>query len=72
MRAKKYLIGLGVSVIASSFAYGHSNRTDFDIDNDGLIEIYDLDDLNDIRNHLTGDALYGQSVGCPQTGCYRC
>lgn len=46
-----------------------SDRVDYDLDNDGLIEINDLADLNDIRNHLDGSALYGSSMGCPETGC---
>lgn len=45
-------------------------RLDMDIDDDGLIEIYDHHDLDDIRNHLDGSALYGSSVGCPITGCF--
>ncbi|MCP4935327.1 MAG: VCBS repeat-containing protein, partial [bacterium] len=45
-----------------------SGRADYDLDNDGLIEINDLADLNEIRNHLDGTALYGESTGCTGAG----
>ncbi|AJQ92857.1 thrombospondin type 3 repeat-containing protein [Gynuella sunshinyii] len=45
------------------------NRVDYDIDDDGLIEINDLADLNEIRNDMTGRSLYGDNVGCAQNGC---
>lgn len=41
-----------------------------DRDSDGLIEINNLDDLNEIRNDLRGRTLRGSSVGCPDSGCY--
>lgn len=44
-------------------------RVDYDLDNDGLIEINDLADLDEIRNHLDGSALYGDNNGCPEDGC---
>jgi len=57
-------------------------RIDYDLDNDGLIEIESLQDLDDIRNNFTllgqgdyafkelkGNTLYGSSDGCPDTGC---
>lgn len=44
-------------------------RPDYDLDDDGLIEINLLEDLNEIRNHLDGAALYGESNGCPESGC---
>lgn len=54
-----------------------NNRADYDLDNDGLIEINDLNDLNQIRYHLDGTALYGSSEGCPDpaapdqvSGCF--
>lgn len=50
-------------------SWADSGRADYDLDNDGLIEINDLADLNDIRNHLEGTALYGSSAGCPISGC---
>ncbi|HYJ11256.1 MAG TPA: hypothetical protein VEX18_19675, partial [Polyangiaceae bacterium] len=45
-------------------------RADYDLDDDGLIEINDLGDLNDIRNNAFGSSLYGSSSGCPATGCF--
>src|SRR5690554_6836924 len=49
---------------------GHSAERDLvDADGNGLIEIYDLSDLNEIRNNLDGKALYGSSQGCPDDGC---
>jgi len=50
-------------------AQAQSGRTDYDLDNNGLIEINDLADLNEIRNDMTGTSLYGQSTGCPADGC---
>ncbi len=58
-------------------------RLDYDVDDDGLIEIQDLEDLNDIRNNITavnysdsyvvnellGNTLYGVNDGCPLDGC---
>ena len=52
-----------------STAYAESGRTDYDLDDDGLIEINSLADLNEIRNNLDGTTLYGESVGCPVEGC---
>ncbi|WP_230552812.1 hypothetical protein [Teredinibacter turnerae] len=56
-------------LLLSSTLHAENNRTDYDLDNDGLIEINDLQDLNEIRNHLDGAALYGSSDGCPDEGC---
>ncbi len=50
-------------------AWAESGRSDYDIDDNGLIEINDLADLNEIRNNLNGSSLYGESTGCPVTGC---
>jgi hypothetical protein len=61
-----------LSVLISFFSqisFAESGRADYDIDDDGLIEINDLNDLNEIRNHLDGSALYGSSAGCPAEGC---
>ncbi|MGB0503705.1 MAG: GLUG motif-containing protein, partial [Thalassolituus sp.] len=52
-----------------SIAYAESGRTDYDLDDDGLIEINSLADLNEIRNNLDGTSLYGESTGCPAEGC---
>lgn len=40
-------------------------RADYDLDDNGLIEINDLADLDEIRNNLDGKTLYGSNVGCP-------
>ena len=56
-------------------------RIDYDIDDDGLIEINTLEDLNQIRNEfdtatrlIKGTHLYGKNDGCPVTeernGCH--
>jgi hypothetical protein len=51
---------------AHGFAAG--GRVDYDVDDDGLIELNDLDDLDEIRNAPGGDSLYGSSAGCPTPG----
>ncbi len=68
-----------VIVMPSALA---GERIDYDLDNDGLIEIESLQDLNEIRNNFTligqgdfvfrelrGNTLYGSSDGCPEAGC---
>lgn len=55
--------------MASLNLYAESGREDYDLDDDGLIEINDLADLNEIRNMPNGSSLYGESVGCPESGC---
>jgi hypothetical protein len=50
-------------------AAAEKNRADFDLDDDGLIEINDLGDLDEIRNSPAGLSLYGKSDGCPAAGC---
>ncbi|WP_428241278.1 hypothetical protein [Gynuella sp.] len=61
-----------------SHAYG-AERQDYDLDDDGLIEIEDLQDLNEIRNnydtvgviqYFQGHTLYGVNTGCPESGCH--
>ncbi len=42
-------------------------RADYDLDDDGLIEINNLNDLDDIRRNLTGKSLYGHNIGCPDS-----
>jgi hypothetical protein len=70
-RKNSFTKGLLASYIAlqSTAALSDIHRVDFDIDDDGLIEINDLADLNEIRNNLDGAALYGVSTGCPSSGC---
>jgi len=41
---------------------------DIDDDNDGLIEISTLTELDEIRNNLSGAALFGNNTGC-NSGC---
>ena len=60
---------LMLSLITSQ-VYAASGRTDYDIDDDGLIEIDDLGDLDEIRNDTTGATLYGENDGCPADGCF--
>ena len=51
------------------------NRVDIDQDGDGLIEIYDLEGLNEIRYQLDGSGYRASAHatkitrGCPATGC---
>lgn len=56
-------------IFFSLSVYAESGRSDYDLDNDGLIEINDLSDLDEIRNNLDGKSLYDSSVGCPEEGC---
>jgi hypothetical protein len=53
----------------SIHAYSESNRRDYDLDNDGLIEIKDLGDLQAI-GMSNGQSLYGQNNGCRMTNGY--
>jgi hypothetical protein len=53
--------------VANSFA--DINRTSVDAKGDGLIEIYDLHDLNQIRLSPEGSQVYGRTDGCPAAGC---
>ena len=56
-------------LIKSTLSFALSNRDDYDADDNGLIEIYDLADLDEIRNNLNGHSLYGSSIGCPAPSC---
>ena len=56
-------------------------RNDYDIDNDGLIEINSLQDLDQIRHEfnpddafptISGATLYGESTGCNELGDGTC
>src|SRR5690554_6400865 len=49
---------------------GHAAPRTVDIDGNGLIEINDLADLNEIRKNPEGKALYGSSQGCPTDKCF--
>lgn len=48
----------------SVISVAETQRADWDIDDDGLIEINDLDDLDSIRNHLNGTGLHGETRNC--------
>ena len=49
----------------------NANAAIVDADSDGLIEINNLDDLNEIRNNVHGTSLRGNSESCPlDTGCF--
>lgn len=56
-------------LLISSSLYAESERADFDLDNDGLIEINGIDDLYNIHFNLDGKSLHGKSDGCPKEGC---
>jgi len=62
------LLSLALLFVTSTL-HAESGRSDYDLDEDGLIEINDLQDLDEIRNHLDGTALYGSADGCPVDGC---
>jgi Cellulose binding domain len=53
--------------------YAENNRADYDLDDDGLIEINDLNDLYEIRNHwrlsTSSVSLYGSNQGCRNMSC---
>lgn len=51
------------------FAHHNALATVVDADSDGLIEINSLDDLNEIRNNLSGSIFRGSVGGCPASGC---
>jgi hypothetical protein len=63
------ILGTLLLFIFSLSASAAVNRVDYDLDNDGLIEVNDWADLNEIRNNLSGTSIYGNSAGCPATGC---
>ena len=54
----------------SGVVSAESGRPDYDLDDDGLIEINDLGDLDEIRNDTTGSTLYTSNDGCPVDGCF--
>ena len=71
---KRFIWLLSLTSIIGSTALAdnglnNNGRDNYDLDNDGLIEINDLNDLNEIRNNLNGSSLYGQNIGCPTEGC---
>ncbi|MRX26971.1 hypothetical protein [Kangiella sp. HZ709] len=62
-------------ILNFSVAINAASRADVDIDDDGWIEIYTIEDLNAMRNHLDGSAFsdgadnVNNSTGCPVSGC---
>jgi hypothetical protein len=62
---KYNLLAMTLIGLMSLPASAENNRVDYDLDDDRLIEINDLGDLYEIRNNLSGPALYGQTTGCP-------
>ena len=69
-RAIFLFLSLCVSLLLSAQqAWSADGRADYDLDDDGLIEINDWADLDEIRNNLDGTSLYGSSAGCPADGC---
>jgi hypothetical protein len=65
----RYLPLLLALTTATSPAWSVGGRADYDLDDNGLIEINDLADLNELRNDLTGKTLYGSNAGCPEGFC---
>ena len=68
MTSLKYFLPV-LLLTGSAQILADNSRTDYDINDNGLIEINDLDDLNAIRHSLNGSTLYGFNSGCPETGC---
>ena len=66
---KQVLLGAALSLFMYSTVIAEDGRSDYDLDNDGLIEINDLDDLDEIKNDSSGHSLYGSNAGCPVDGC---
>ncbi len=62
-------------ILSFSVAINAAPRADVDIDDDGFIEIYTIEDLDAMRNHLDGSAFsdgadnVNNSAGCPVSGC---
>ncbi|WP_444891952.1 choice-of-anchor U domain-containing protein [Microbulbifer sp. TRSA001] len=59
-----------VGLLSMEGVSADASPSDLDIDNDGLIEIRNFTDLNEIRNNLDGSTLYSSNYGCPESGCY--
>ena len=60
------LLFLTVLIGLSSLTLAEGKRLDYDLDNDGLIEINDLEDLNAIRFGMQTKTLHGSDAGCPK------
>jgi len=59
------IIGLSAQVLAAE------PREDYDLDDDGLIEINSLQDLDAMRNYRDAESEFNLSTatGCPESGC---
>lgn len=58
-----------VLAMLASVASPQSERTDYDVDKDGLIEIRNIEDFLAIPDSFAGITLNGSSDGCPENGC---
>lgn len=56
-----------LSLFISFSAVAESERDDFDLDDDGLIEINDVQDLLAMQSSSSGSSLYGKNKGCPDS-----
>ena len=65
----RLIVPILLSCLIAPAAFAESGRADYDLDDDGLIEINSLADLDEIRNSLDGTSLYSESTGCPEAGC---
>lgn len=67
---KVFLMPAACVLLASALsAQAADGRSDYDLDDNGLIELNDLADLDAVRHYPDGSALYGSSAGCPAAGC---
>jgi len=67
-----FLVTLTFFVLTPS-AHAENNRQDYDIDDDGLIEINDLNDLHQVEKSKPikpNKTLYGSDNGCPPPYCF--
>lgn len=65
----RYCIPVLMLLGGSLPAWSAGERVDYDVNKNGLIEIYDWADLNEVRHDPTGRTLYGSAAGCPEAGC---
>ena len=64
------LVLLVALVIAAAGTNAQSGRSDYDMDQDGLIEILSVEDFLAIPDAARGAVrLYGSSEGCPEPAC---